>query len=193
MRSFRGKQYHNIGGNWYMLWLPVKDIAGGLPLWVDRPFNDLWDLSSINLNTTAWFGADHTRETLDLELDEDETPNGPLYKSTVSLIVAKDYNERRMDFDDMENHRFVVAIFDNNNKGTLFGHTNQEGEIFGMKFKKKKPSNPTYKGLNRWELRFYMESHVMPFDVTYVTGPVVDPGPGGGNGQLDPPTGPAGA
>lgn len=178
MRSINSKipREENVGSFWRMFFLPIDDLVSGLPNSIARPIDDVVDVSAIvPTKYDHWFTTEFILSTANFTYTEEYTANGVLYKHTISWAVAKDYNFRRIDFDDMEYHQFAVVLVDNNGKGYFFGHIDIKGDYNGMRFSKKKTLGDKVSDLNYYTLQFYMESNCQPFNAYYITSPIVDP------------------
>lgn len=193
MKSITNKlgKDENVGSVWRLMFLPINDLLSGLPDPVRRPYNDIVDINGITTATySEWFVSEFQLSTIKHEYTEDQTANGIIYKHTISWTVGKDYNSRRIDFDDMEGRKFAVFLVDNNGKGYFFGYKTSFGDLNGMVFSKKKTIGVKVTDLNSYTLQFYMESFCQQFNAVYTTFPPVDlvrddriqplPGPGTG-------------
>ena len=177
----------NIGSIRTILFMPMNAISSGLPLMEIAPYNHQVDVNAISIDYDKWFMAEFIQSTSRWEYAESATANGILYKHSIQFNVAKDYDFRRIDFDDMEHREYAVMLLDNNDKGVIFGHENLKGDKMGMRLSKKKNTGEKLTELNFYQLSFEMESPIMPYNAFYVTGPIVDPVPYDPNNPLPQP------
>jgi hypothetical protein len=134
----------NLSGIRKLIFIPVTEIDDDeLPHAFLTPSDQVIDAATLTTPGEAeepliFRVAEFIRGEAAWTTDEESTPSGPLYKERISWTVARDSDTRRTGFDDMEGREFVAIAVDFNEKQTLFGYVNLEGEIKGMRFSKKK-------------------------------------------------------
>lgn len=143
----------NVGGIKNIYWIPIE-MAENIPL---TGIVNAVDIYPSEIRADQWKTAEFIRETAKLTEEGAIGPNGPYVKVKLTFKLAKHYDNRVPNFEQMRETEYCVVIEDTNGLIRVIGEINLRGEKKGATFHEENTTSDIYATRNEYSCYFYSE------------------------------------